>query len=122
MPGTHVTGQNVFTDVVTDTTRGGVNISERTPLSGDGFGAFPLYKITKGIPYPTPPPLECNANKCLFMNNTDMATGDRVAFYNSSSLEDCCSKCQVCHGVLVGVYRNHRAWALKAYVPWKRMC
>eukprot|EP00041_Stephanoeca_diplocostata_P039525 m.1633977 g.1633977 ORF g.1633977 m.1633977 type:complete len:148 (-) comp25412_c0_seq5:27-470(-) len=87
--------QNVFTEVVTDTSHGGVNITEATPLSGDGFGTFPLYKISRGIPYPTPPSLTCDASKCNFLKNTDKAIGDEDAFYNSSSPADCCAKCLV---------------------------
>ncbi len=34
---------NVFTRVETDTSAGGRTITEDTPLSGDGFGTFPLY-------------------------------------------------------------------------------
>jgi alpha-D-xyloside xylohydrolase len=34
---------NVFTGVVHDTTAGGLNITESTPLSGPKFATFPLY-------------------------------------------------------------------------------
>ena len=35
---------NVFTGVETDTSKGGVNITEVTPNSGAGFATFPLYR------------------------------------------------------------------------------
>ncbi len=37
---------NVFTAVETNTSTGGINITELTPRTGDGFGTFPLYKRT----------------------------------------------------------------------------
>ena len=42
LPATHA-WKNVFTGVVTNTSAGAVNITEATPLQGEGFGTFPLY-------------------------------------------------------------------------------
>eukprot|EP00658_Telonema_sp_P-2_P014873 TRINITY_DN1567_c0_g1_i21.p1 TRINITY_DN1567_c0_g1~~TRINITY_DN1567_c0_g1_i21.p1 ORF type:complete len:694 (+),score=84.24 TRINITY_DN1567_c0_g1_i21:184-2265(+) len=35
--------QNIFTGVKTNTTHGGANLTEPTPLQGEGFSSFPLY-------------------------------------------------------------------------------
>lgn len=39
--------RNIFTGIITDTAAGGRNISEPTPLTGDGLGTFPLYQRTQ---------------------------------------------------------------------------
>ena len=48
--------ENVFTNVVVNTTLKSISIVEATPLIGDDFGVFPVYKRTKTPPPPPPPP------------------------------------------------------------------
>ena len=39
-----MTPSSTLAQVETDTSAGGVTVSEATPLTGEGFGTFPLYK------------------------------------------------------------------------------
>mmetsp|Transcript_1240 Transcript_1240/g.4154 ORF Transcript_1240/g.4154 Transcript_1240/m.4154 type:complete len:471 (+) Transcript_1240:92-1504(+) len=99
--------QNVFTKVVTNTTAGGANITENTPLSGDDFGTFPLYRRIVAAPYPPPPPPPKCDDSCTLYNSTDIVGGGADAYYNSSSAADCCAKCKAaaeCHAFVWGLY------------------
>jgi hypothetical protein len=100
--------RNVFTTVDVNTTLGGVNITEATPLTGDGFGTFPLYFRTTLTPYPgPPPPLPCDGS-CTTRNSTDAASGGGLIDHvNSTSVEDCCAKCKAsstCESFVWGLY------------------
>jgi hypothetical protein len=68
---------NVFTGIETDTSAGGKNITELTPLD-----TFPLYKRTAKFVYPTPPPPPpppppsppvnpAGGGECAVLNQTD---------------------------------------------------
>ena len=43
--------RNFFSSVETDTSGGGVNISEPTPNTGAGLGTFPLYRRAQQFEY-----------------------------------------------------------------------
>ncbi len=87
---------NVFTRVETDTSAGGRTITEDTPLSGDGFGTFPLYHRKVQFAYPSPPPLPTCDNSCTITPHTDMNGGGALykKLPNSSSDADCCAQCK----------------------------
>lgn len=85
--------ENVFTRVDTDTSDGGRNITEATPLSGDGFGTLPLYRRKVKFAYPKPPTCD---DSCTITPNTDQAAGATLLrkVVNISSDESCCGECK----------------------------
>jgi len=90
--------KNVFTGVETDTSAGGVNITEATPLD-----TFPLYKRHVKFVYPTPPPpaplpscATCSsAASSGGVPNTDASQFSReLSHFNSTSIAKCCDACK----------------------------
>ena len=94
--------RNVFTGVEIDTSAGGKNITEATPLD-----TFPLYKKHVTLAYPPAPPpppapvpFSCSsstaADKCTVFPDTDAAPGAATEgkHFNSSSAADCCTSCK----------------------------
>jgi alpha-D-xyloside xylohydrolase len=111
--------QNVFTKVETGTSAGGKTITEGTPLTGDGFGTFPLYRKVTRVTYPphpapsppppAPPTPTCN-DSCQvsnFVNSSDVTSPHLYSHSNSSTVTDCCAKCKadtVCAAFVWGPY------------------
>jgi hypothetical protein len=84
--------RNVFTDVETDTSAGGMNITEGTPLD-----TFPLYRRHVTWRYPTPapaPPCDDSCKVANFANSTDIVAPQMYSHFNSSTASDCCAKCK----------------------------
>jgi hypothetical protein len=100
LPAAHA-WHNVFTGVETDTSAGGRNITEQTPLSGDGFGTFPLYHRRPQYTYPPPPapkpPPKCDGS-CTITKDTDIGSGVAHKVLKqlapSASDADCCAQCK----------------------------
>jgi hypothetical protein len=69
---------NVFTNEEISTAGGGRNITVGTPLSGEGFGTFPLYHRKPLFTYPPPPsplpPPKCD-DTCTITKDTDIGSG-----------------------------------------------
>lgn len=92
---------NLFTLAQYNTTAGSLNITEATPLTGDGFGTFPIYRRHPATPYlpPSPPPTpiplplpKCDVT-CVVAPGTERATGGRMTqHFNSSDTAECCAK------------------------------
>lgn len=99
--------RNFFTKREINTTTGGVNITEVTPLTGDGFETFPLYQRVTLSPYPGPPaPIPCD-NSCTLSTGTDVVSHKLVSSVNSSSALDCCAKCRAssnCESFVWGLF------------------
>ena len=102
---THVSGyvwRNFFTMVETNTTAGGRNVTEATPLAGDGFGTFPLYKMVKAfsfLPDPALPVCSAMADSCAaatIVAHADMGAGGALyrKVLNVSSDAGCCDACK----------------------------
>jgi hypothetical protein len=108
--------RNVFTEVYADTTAAAVHITEATPLTGDGFGTFPLCRKATTFtftPSPTPPPPPCNSS-CAAPNFRNSTNGPFAsAHVQPLELEHCCRLlCQVRSGhgvqcIRVGALRIH---------------
>jgi hypothetical protein len=85
--------RNVFTSVEHNTTGGGLNVTELTPLTGDDFGTFPLYYRVTPSPYPAPPPPpKCDDTCKLLYNDTDAGASTLLGHANSSSPQECKKK------------------------------
>jgi hypothetical protein len=92
---------NVFTKEETSTAGGGKNITEQTPLDGEGFSTFPLYHRKPVVTYPPPPspmpPPPCGSS-CTITKDTDIGSGQdhRVlaSLKDSPSDADCCAQCK----------------------------
>jgi alpha-D-xyloside xylohydrolase len=90
--------KNVFTGALTDTSAGARNITEPTPLSGEGFGTFPLYfRMPRPAPTPPPtpvsPPAPCGGS-CTITPNLDADRHTLIAHSPSSSDAECCATCK----------------------------
>jgi len=84
--------RNVFTAVETDTSAGGKNITEATPLN-----SFPLYRRTS-LPPPPPMPPTCN-NTCTIYPNMDVKIPGRALGHNASTSDsECCAMCKATAG------------------------
>ena len=82
--------QNYFTLAETNTSHGGVTITEDTPLA-----TFPLYYRLKKADYPAPPkPPQCDGSCTLTPHADAAAGGHELAHSNSSSFADCCALCK----------------------------
>ena len=83
--------QNYFTLVETNTSHGGVNITEETPLA-----TFPLYYKLKKARYPPPPKMPKCDNSCSLTPHSDTADGSarEIAHSNCTSFDSCCALCQ----------------------------
>ena len=90
--------RNEFTGALTDTSAGAVNITEQTPLSGVGFGTFPLY-FRLPRPAPTAPPTPstpagpCGDN-CTITPNLDADKHRLLGHSLSGSDAACCATCK----------------------------
>jgi hypothetical protein len=91
--------KNVFTGAETDTSAGGKNISEATPLD-----TFPLYKRHQKTPTPPPPPppppapppgppvSPAGGGKCSVLPGTDLNGGD-LTHVRAADFSACCALC-----------------------------
>ena len=84
---------NVFTGVETDTSAGGKNITERTPLD-----TFPLYKRAVKFVYPTPPPPPplpaCSACSSGIPSTDADHFGTMLHSFGTESISNCCDACK----------------------------
>lgn len=84
--------QNFFTDVEHNTSHGGINITEETPLN-----TFPLYYRLKKVVFPPPPkPPKCDDTCTMVPHSDNGGQGVReIAHTNhSSSFAECCGLCK----------------------------
>lgn len=101
--------QNYFTGALHNTTVGGTNITEQTPLSGPEFGTFPLYERVMPAPYPAPrPPAPppgpseplpgCNISSCAITPDTERTPGSGGDMYQhlpAPTAAACCGLCKM---------------------------
>lgn len=89
--------QNIFEEESLIT--GGVYIVADTPVSGEDFGKFPVYRKVKRTPYPPPPtppapPPIPPCNSCELTTNTDAKEHTLVRHIACPTPEECCNMCK----------------------------